>query len=188
MDNKCLGKIRLLGKEIRVDNSNIQNMRDIVVTGCYILKNSIYFIVDSSKGNDIIKARIDERLAKEVISDGCIEIEYDSNTNYIHIDLAVIENKWYTYDIIHFDNGKMGIVDRSKVVVYQIFDTKEFGMVFYIAAGAAPYVINDKLQLFLVPHDDSKCKTLHINVGNGTSGLKIREANIEEVDWFMGSN
>lgn len=188
MDNKCLNKIKLLGKEIRVDKSYIEDIKDIFVTGCYILKNSIYFIIDSSKGNEVIKAKIDERLAHEVISDGCIEIEYDSNNNYIHIDLAVIDSKWYTYDIIYFDNGKMYIVDRSKVTVYQIFDTKEFGKVFFIVVENGSYVINDKLQLFLVPHDNSKCRTLHINVGNGTTVLKVREANIEEADWLMGNN
>lgn len=191
MDNKCLSKLKLLGKEIRVDNGNIEDIediKDIFVTGWYILKNSIYFIIDSSKGNEVIKARIDERVAQEVIADGCIEIEYDSNTNYIHIDLTMIDNKWYTYDIIYFDNGKMCIVDRSKVMVYPIFDTKEFGMLYFIVVGTESYVINDKLQLFLVPHDSIKCRTLHINVGNGTTGLKVRKANIEEAEWFMGNN
>ena len=188
MDNKCLNKIKLLGKEIHVDNINTEDIGDIFVTGCYILKNSIYLIIDSSKGNEVIKARIDERVAQEVIADGCIEIEYDSNTHYTHIDLTMIDSKWYTYDIIYFDNGKMCIVDRNRVMVYQIFDTKEFGKVFFIVVGNGSYVINDKLQLFLVPHDNSRCRTLHINVGNGTIGLKVREANIEEADWLMGNN
>ena len=187
MDNNSFSKIRLLGKEIEVDDSNIENMKDIFITGCYILKNGIYFIADRDKGTEVIKARIDERLAQEVIADGCIEVEYDIN-NYIHIDLTAVDGKWYTYDILCFDNNRIGIVDKSKVAVYQKLDTREFGKVFFIAAGAKSYVINEKLQLFIVPHNGQNCRTLHVKYGNGTTGLKVRKVNIEEVDWFMGSN
>lgn len=36
MDNKCLSKLKLLGKEIRIDNGNIEDIediKDIFVTG-----------------------------------------------------------------------------------------------------------------------------------------------------------